>query len=929
LGAGTTQRFVLLIVLFVTGSAYMLTDLFSPYTDPLTLQSGCQLAAGVDPNVNSTTNYLVMETPAYIACVEKYVGGWGYVWLPYLATALLLVMAILLYLLLPHWKARAGRVVPLERADPDGSLRAALTGLADRSGLSNPPRFVVDLAAHSADALVFGRFGRYTVRMDMPLVVAFGVDRPAFEATVLHEFAHIRNKDVDITYLTVAIWRLFLFGVLMPFAVREGWLIASGALSHTHPLYWSGHAPDLVRDLALSAFIVALVYLVMADILRSREIYADIDAVRQQADRTLWTRHIPVTPRDRGRSRAMRAVRSAVRTHPDWRMRVAALADPSALFTVHAQSMFLTGATAEVLGYFLSHTPGTGEYLARFSWLQSSGIWPTAALVTGVAGPAVWRSVVHSVRNNLPIPSGLRAGLWLGAGQLAGELFVSQSVTHEWILPFPEVLLLLLLVIVPTAVLWWTAGCAALWADLPHRRGRLAAAAFTLAATSLALARWYEWWQQIGTIYATGNILGTASAYATIYSNYTHTTTMDVITGLTTPVVTFVDRWNLLLTAALWLIPMIGLARRARQRPSPLGNGGLLRLCVPLRKLSVGGASGLLGGVAAAIGVLVITGRAHLWMHRGDQSPEQVMLIYAYWVFAILLASATGAALAASAATRGDVAPAMTAAGSAMSIGLAIFIAVNETDGCVQPLNRLYSNCTPATGADWEVLTFTLRPLLSMVGITSLIGALLIAGFIKLWNPLDSPTNATDDTEPQPARRIVRKTWTATATAGAMLVATCTAAYADASPNGALRSNSGEVLASVASTQTVSPQLQTQQVRAWAYFGGKKLLQQYAEKEQNIIDAAPGGHINRPAMRRTCTAMAAMARQAQKYFPPPDTQKSAWSTALANTITGARKCVNGLDQANSQVLLFGLRDVNAASTTIADISGQLVEESAQ
>jgi hypothetical protein len=52
LGAGTTQRFVLLIVLFVTGSAYMLTDLFSPYTDPLTLQSGCQLAAGVNPNVN-------------------------------------------------------------------------------------------------------------------------------------------------------------------------------------------------------------------------------------------------------------------------------------------------------------------------------------------------------------------------------------------------------------------------------------------------------------------------------------------------------------------------------------------------------------------------------------------------------------------------------------------------------------------------------------------------------------------------------------------------------------------------------------------------------------------------------------------------------------------------------------------------------------
>jgi hypothetical protein len=381
-----------------------------------------------------------------------------------------------------------------------------------------------------------------------------------------------------------------------------------------------------------------------------------------------------------------------------------------------------------------------------------------------------------------------------------------------------------------------------------------------------------------------------------------------------------------LLTAALWLIPMIGLARRTRQRPSSHENGGVLRLWAPLRKLSPGGASGLLGGVATAIGVLVITGRAHLWMHHGDQSPEQVMFIYASWVFAIILAGATGAALAASAATRGDVAPAMAAAGSAMTIGLAILLAVNETDGCVRPLSTLHSSCTPATGADRVLLAFILQHLLSMAGIISLIGALLIAGFIKLWNPLDTPTNPTDDTEPRPARRTVRKMWTTTA--GAMLVAMCAAAYSGATLNGASRSNSDGVLASVASAQTVSPQLQTQQVRAWAYFGGKKLLQQYAEKEQDIVDAAPGGHINRPAMRRACTAIGAIARQAQKYFPPPDTQKSAWSTALANTITGALKCVNGLDQANSQVLLSGLRDVNAASTAIIDITGHLTEESA-
>jgi hypothetical protein len=85
-----------------------------------------------------------------------------------------------------------------------------------------------------------------------------------------------------------------------------------------------------------------------------------------------------------------------------------------------------------------------------------------------------------------------------------------------------------------------------------------------------------------------------------------------------------------------------------------------------------------------------------------------------------------------------------------------------------------------------------------------------------------------------------------------MLVARCAAAYADATPNGALRSNPDEVPASVASTQTVSPQLQTQQVRTWAYFSGKELLQQYSEKQQNIIDAAPGGHINRRQQCERC-----------------------------------------------------------------------------
>lgn len=40
----------------------------------------------------------------------------------------------------------------------------------------------------------------------------------AFEAVILHELAHIRNKDVNQTYLAIAIWRAFVLAALLPLA---------------------------------------------------------------------------------------------------------------------------------------------------------------------------------------------------------------------------------------------------------------------------------------------------------------------------------------------------------------------------------------------------------------------------------------------------------------------------------------------------------------------------------------------------------------------------------------------------------------------------------------------------------------------------------------------------------------------------------------
>lgn len=932
-GAGTTQRFVLLIVVFLTGSAYMLGVLLSSFTDPHALASGCQLAAGVDPNVDSTANFQAMGSDAYGRCLAAYAGGWARLGLPYLVTALLLLLALLHYVLLPRWRARPGRVLPLAAVDgppygspdqaPYGSLHDALADLARRSGLRTVPEFVVNPSAHRANALAFGRPGRYTVRLDLPLLAVFGTDRPAFDAVLLHEFAHIRNKDVDIAYLTFAVWRVFLVGVLAPFALAEGWKAVRGALAPTRSLYWRGEAPGLVRDLALSAFIVALMYLATADILRTREIYADIEAVARGADRGLWTRHASSGAGDRGVGRVGRAVRvvwavrvarvarSALRTHPDGPTRAAALADPTALVTVRAPSMFLTGAAAEILGYFLAHTPATAQYLAQFSWLQDNEVWPAAALATAVAGAAVWRSVVHSVRRSLRPPSGLRAGFWLGVGQLAGELLVGQSIGAEWFPRFPEALLLLLLVVVPTGLMWWTAGSAALWADLPPGRARPAVAALTLATTGLAFAWWYTWWHEVGTVYAAGEFHGTAASYADMYSGFTHSTTMDAIATLTTPVVGLgLDAWSPVLTAALWLIPVAGLVRRAIHRgPVPLSP----------RRWPAHRLWGTLGGAATAIGVVVITGRAHVWLQHGEQSPTQTIVIYASWVFAILLCGAVAAAAAASFAAYGEAASAMAAGGAAMATGLAALLVVTQTDGCVPALATLNSGCTVAGAADRTVLGYIVEYLLGGAGVLCLLGALAAAVVARLWGP-PPPVVAGAAPVPKAARRAARLA--PAATVCAVLVAMCALGFVQQVDDG-----SSAAVGDAPAGRT-SARLLTEQVRAWNHFGGKQLVLLYSANLETILKAVSGNAIDRPLLRHGCLTLGATSRRAQSYFPLPDPQQPAWSAALTETTRATRACVNALARNDTPVLLTVFQDLDDASTAITRITAKLAEESA-
>jgi hypothetical protein len=51
------------------------------------------------------------------------------------------------------------------------------------------------------------------------LIARRAADPDGFRAMVLHELVHIRNGDVGITYVTVALWRVLLLTVVLCTAV--------------------------------------------------------------------------------------------------------------------------------------------------------------------------------------------------------------------------------------------------------------------------------------------------------------------------------------------------------------------------------------------------------------------------------------------------------------------------------------------------------------------------------------------------------------------------------------------------------------------------------------------------------------------------------------------------------------------------------------
>ncbi|MGW2080598.1 M48 family metalloprotease [Streptomyces sp. NPDC001939] len=730
LGSGTTLRFALLAVL-VTVSCAQLVWLAAPrpVSGLRNPEAICALAAGEQPQGFSLVTVLRLAALGTSSGYEDCV--WRYSYRPWVwvagGTVLVFVLALVLYWWLPLWKSRGSRLVPVR--DPE--LLQLLAELSRTAGLGpvQAPKFVMDPVAATPSAVVFGRWRSYTVSLHGGLIARRVTDPEGFRTVVLHELAHIRNGDVTIAYATDALWRAFALVILLPYTVQciYPWpgQTAPGAVVELWRTRWESGLQGVVHPMVLAA----VVLLARADVLRTRELYADLDAARWAGARKLPGSS--VEPR-RG---ALARFAALWRTHPAWSERAESLLDPAALFGIRAITMFLTAfAAAEAVAGILLMSSGAQISPTTVAQLTA---WPAAMLITGIAGVALWRAVTHAVLTGRPVPSGLRAGAWLGLGLAAGELLTFRYTNPGgWLPPAPQALLVL--VAAPAVLTWWTAQCAVVWIRTSRGRSLNAVHLLGLAAMLVVFGAWFAWWYSRGNLYLAGDSYTSALARSAA-EPLAGTAGQREMMRQFGPTMLIV--WDLMKApllpvggALLWLFPLAAWTRRPVNGVPPW-----VRRALPFTEVPSNSWSGLpplrrvlgygTGGGALAVCAVVIT---RAWLHTGPvmtggNTALSEALDSLWTAFALCTAITVTAVITYARAPGHPLPVALVAAGSAALVGVCGVYALSATEGCV-PVLAVHSRiCGWKTEWAWFQLRhfaglFTLGMGFYMVTITMLAG---------------------------------------------------------------------------------------------------------------------------------------------------------------------------------------------------------------
>ncbi|MFJ8045508.1 M48 family metalloprotease [Kitasatospora sp. NPDC096147] len=904
-GAGTGARFaVLLVLMLVTTGAMALSVLWLLHAAD---GVGCVLAAGGAPERAGTSAESVRLSGQWLpfwACMDRYVPvpPW---WQAAVAPCLLAAVAALLFLLLPAWKIRRRRLVGLQTVDSDGALLRLVDEAAAVSGLVRVPRVVVDRAAPTAGAAIFGRTRRPVLVLHGGLIARRSSDPAHLRTVLLHEFAHISNRDITITYATVALWRTFGVLVLLPYLVWTGYEISGfGATA------WLELSPLDVRTLLLPLVLAGLVGLARSDVLRVREIHADLTAIRAGADlhRAVITAQQPVAGRLR---RTFAPVKALWSTHPESQVRRSALTDPAPVFAQHAAPALLTGVSAVLIHVNL--IGALSAYRPLIPWVYQGAALLPALLVCGVLGTALWRSVAYAALTGARPPIGMRTGGWLGVGLAAGSLVGGRGAGSAQWLGGSFVGLATVAASAVVFTVWFTL-CARLWVGVWRGRSLRPALLLCLVGAFVVAAVWFAWLTPQGAyeeyfrtiapdrrhlieqLYPGGPKAGSATVFVLA------TVLPLVATSMTWPMFAAA-------AAAAWMVPTLALALgrpanppRWAARARPAGTGRLVGSEAPptLRRALM---PGLVAGVVswfAAAGVLA-------YFHAGQGWQAGASGNWAVRVESGLFPAVVGpTALAALAAigARHPLAP-LIAAQTTAAVGLVGSGLLVSFDGCLAPLSSRGSTCGwhPA----WRVFPkFEVFGFVNAVLLVACSAAVVAAFLQQVAGRIHRRTEA-NPVKLSSARPIAR--WSAVATSASMVLVLAVgepvvlSGYQTSRPDYATAQRQVQRL--LVQQPPVSAETRARQVRAWYDHGGQYLLAnaiRYADQLRVLKVPMNGTSAERDLslsrIRALCVDIAAIgAWEDGYYFRVPDTDAQAdWHKFGTGAREGGRTCLAAVDQ---------------------------------
>jgi len=454
--------------------------------------------------------------------------------------AMLTTVALMLYCGTARWIRRGGLRGRRRLRDLGVPARARLgdrlNELSARAGLPSPPSFLADWGNPRPAAKAFGRPGNPQVRLSAALLTR-RPDDPLFTAIVLHELAHLRNRDLRVTYLTLAARNAFCVVVAAGYAAA---LVAAG----TGPLL-----PDLRTSVAI-ALLAALVWLNIWSVNRGRELEANATAAflhrrlrrgGRSGDEDEpgrgglagWDEG-PAWPAPQGKEgrpadvpgsrlkKCLQRRRPARIWSPTPAAQQAALRDPSLLYRPDGFAMFSAGiATAVIAGEV---TPAVFSVVLS-TWLGSP--WSllfltghralllmlftfgpaaliTSAVIAALACTSVWRLEYQAqlggsgagfrqlARLALPLAAGMIVGIPLNVDYaLAGT-----SGTFDTSAGRDLILLVLSAAVLATVLLIafrWASESAAAWFTTTPRRSRALRAAITVTGTAAFFPPVFAW----------------------------------------------------------------------------------------------------------------------------------------------------------------------------------------------------------------------------------------------------------------------------------------------------------------------------------------------------------------------------------------------------------------------------------------------------